>query len=320
MKIVLLESQYKRLVENRGGHNKSETESFIKKCEEKNPGKFDYSLVDYTGSSDKVKLLCKNLEHQKKQQELTGVPYFERIASKVSAGQANCPICSKRKEHKYLPEELLKIAEKYRDKPISDMKDSKEDLKYYHAIHGYKNDEPEFYKKVMSIFKKASEYRGESFFLNLFIKNGLIPEECETKNCENYQKQFSDCTNRKDGSGCRALKFDFYIPKYNVLVEYDGGQHFRSTQHHGGESKYEDRIRNDFYKYEYIMNNKYRLIRIRERENSLIDESVLGEIVLKAIKEMKDKVILIQNYIKSSGKNGWINLVPMEETLNFVEI
>lgn len=320
MKIVLLESQYKRLVENRGGHNKGERESFIKKCEEKNPGKFDYSLVDYTGSGDKVKLLCSNLEHQKKQKELTGVPYFERIASKVSAGQANCPFCNKRMEHEHTLETLWAIAEKYRDKPISDFKFSKEDKKYYTAIHGYKDKEPEFYNEIMSIFKNEKEYKGESFFLNLFIKNGLIPEECKTKNCENYQKQFSDCTNRKEGAGCRVLKFDFYIPKYNVLIEYDGGQHFRSTQYYGGESKYEDRIHNDFYKYEYIMNNKYRLIRIRERENSLIDESVLGEIVLKAIKEMKDKVILIQNYIKSSGQNGWINLVPMEETLNFVEI
>ena len=92
MKIILFESQYKRIIEHRGGSNKTDTESFINHSKEKNPGKFDYSLVDYTGSGNKVKLLCTNIEHQKKQAELTGEPYFERIASTVSSGKANCPI------------------------------------------------------------------------------------------------------------------------------------------------------------------------------------------------------------------------------------
>ena len=225
-------------------------------------------------------------------------------------------------EHDHTLETLWSIAEKYRDKPISKFKFSKEDSKYYHAIYGYKDTKPDFYNKIMSIFKNEKEYGGETFFLNFFIDKGLLPEECRNKKCEFFQKGFGrgECTNRKKGEKCRPLKFDFYIPSYDVLVEYDGEQHFRPISLYGGESKFDDVIHNDFYKYEYVMKKNHRLIRIREKQNSLIDENILGNIVLNAIQNRSDKIILIQNYIRSNGQNGWINFLSENEIKNFIQL
>jgi len=37
------------------------------------------------------------------------------------------------------------------------------------------------------------------------------------------QKKFSDCINPDTG---HQLRFDFYLPEENILIEYDGKQHF----------------------------------------------------------------------------------------------
>lgn len=41
-----------------------------------------------------------------------------------------------------------------------------------------------------------------------------------------YQYSFEECKNPKTGY---KLRFDFYLPKYNVCIEYDGEQHFSNT-------------------------------------------------------------------------------------------
>lgn len=42
-----------------------------------------------------------------------------------------------------------------------------------------------------------------------------------------YQKTFSDCRNKKE------LPFDFYLPDYNMCIEYDGQQHFEPVDFAG---------------------------------------------------------------------------------------
>ncbi|MGF0146290.1 hypothetical protein ACQRDF_02500 [Lachnospiraceae bacterium SGI.054] len=46
------------------------------------------------------------------------------------------------------------------------------------------------------------------------------------------EKRFSDCRNSK---GSDMLPFDFYIPKYNLIIEYDGFHHFNPVNGLGGE-------------------------------------------------------------------------------------
>lgn len=75
------------------------------------------------------------------------------------------------------------------------------------------------------------------------------------------QKTFDDCVYKE------KLRFDFYLPTYNILIEYDGEQHFRPVDfaNRGLEwankvfeyNQIKDKIKND-----YCKDNNIKLIRI----------------------------------------------------------
>ena len=79
------------------------------------------------------------------------------------------------------------------------------------------------------------------------------------KNNINYllEKSFSTCISPKG----KLLFFDFYLPDYNILIEYDGKQHYEIAFNQGKEKlilqKEYDKIKNEWCK-----NNKITLIRI----------------------------------------------------------
>ena len=70
------------------------------------------------------------------------------------------------------------------------------------------------------------------------------------------QKTFSGCKNK------RLLPFDFYLPKYDACIEYDGEQHFRSVDFFGGDDGLERRKHNDEIKNQYCKDNNIHLLRI----------------------------------------------------------
>lgn len=103
--------------------------------------------------------------------------------------------------------------------------------------------------------------------------NILIGTDCPHCNCSrgeksiekwlvthniNYtpQKKFKDCKN------IRPLPFDFYLPKYNKAIEYDGKQHFVPIEHYGGVEAYKQRIKNDEIKNKYCKDKGIDLLRI----------------------------------------------------------
>jgi hypothetical protein len=73
------------------------------------------------------------------------------------------------------------------------------------------------------------------------------------------QKRFYDCTNRKQTD---TLPFDFYLPDYNICIEYDGEHHFRPMEMWGGYDKFIINQENDNIKNEYCKNNNITLLRI----------------------------------------------------------
>ena len=73
------------------------------------------------------------------------------------------------------------------------------------------------------------------------------------------EKRFSDCRN---SIGSDMLPFDFYIPKYNVLIEYDGQHHFEPIKGWGGKEKFKLTKENDEIKNKYCEEKNIRLLRI----------------------------------------------------------
>ncbi len=73
------------------------------------------------------------------------------------------------------------------------------------------------------------------------------------------EKRFSDCRNSK---GSNMLPFDFYIPKYNLIIEYDGFHHFSPVNGWGGKEKFKLTQENDAIKNKYCKENDIVLLRI----------------------------------------------------------
>ena len=92
----------------------------------------------------------------------------------------------------------------------------------------------------------------------------LIQEYFIDKNIE-YKTQytFSDLT----GKSNYLLKFDFYLPKYNTCIEFQGLQHFKSVDFFGGEEEYNQRQENDKKKKEYCNEHNIKLLYITYQDN-----------------------------------------------------
>lgn len=87
------------------------------------------------------------------------------------------------------------------------------------------------------------------------------------------QKSFKDFK-YSDTQG--TPRFDFFLPDYNILIEYDGEQHFRPVYSWDTDESFQLRLKHDDIKNQYAKNNGYILIRIPYTHyNSLILEDLL---------------------------------------------
>jgi len=75
------------------------------------------------------------------------------------------------------------------------------------------------------------------------------------------QKKFNDCINKK------KLPFDFYLPDYNICIEFDGEQHFKPFRFEKNNERLNKTIRNDNLKNQYCDKNNIKLIRIKYNED-----------------------------------------------------
>jgi len=84
------------------------------------------------------------------------------------------------------------------------------------------------------------------------------------------QKRFKDCKNK------RTLPFDFYLPDYNLLIEYDGIQHYKTINNNffGGEKELLKTQKRDKIKDEYAKNNNIHLLRIPYTEFDNIEKII----------------------------------------------
>lgn len=71
------------------------------------------------------------------------------------------------------------------------------------------------------------------------------------------QKRFTDCRYKK------PLPFDFYLPDYNLCIEYDGIQHFEPFKHFGGTKRLKLYKLRDSIKDKYCKKNNIKLLRIK---------------------------------------------------------
>lgn len=116
---------------------------------------------------------------------------------------------------------------------------------------------------------KTCGYMGESLPNNL-LRGGGCPA-CKMSNGEKRVAKYLTDRNIKFETGytfkdCKnvfALPFDFYLPEYNICIEYDGEQHFEPVEYFGGQEKFQKQKHNDLIKEQYCKNNNIDLCRIK---------------------------------------------------------
>ncbi len=287
---------------------KKTTEDFIKKAIEIHGNKYDYSLVEYTGALNKVKIICpkhgifeqlpnnhykydcvecgkektskrlqkkldkfileaKNIHNDKYdyskviyKNNITKVRIicpehgiFEQIPKNHIYLKYGCPKCSNNK--KLTTEEFIKKSieihgNKY-DYSITEYISSSKKIKIICPKHGIFEQRPNNHISKKYGCPYCNESHGEKEIM-LYLEQKKIKYE--------RQKTFIECKNK------RKLPFDFYLPEYNICIEFDGEQHFREHKIWGNDKLIKTKI-NDKIKNEYCLNNNIRLIRIKFDEN-----------------------------------------------------
>jgi very-short-patch-repair endonuclease len=85
-----------------------------------------------------------------------------------------------------------------------------------------------------------------------------------------WQKRFKDCKDKN------ALPFDFYLPEYNLIVEFDGEQHYKPRIKFGGHDKFRITQKHDQIKNQYCKDHGIKIIRLTydDLDNNVIEWSL----------------------------------------------
>jgi len=243
-------------------------ETFVARATKIHKGTYDYSKVIYKNTKTKVIIVC---------------PIHGEF-SQTPMGHVNeacgCPECKRAKATTSLEDRIAAS----------------------NIVHEFKFDysliNKETYKKARNkvpivcpshgVFMQSFDHHILSRAGCPFCKSSRGEEKVagylNSKNIEyKREKKFKDCINLKTG---RKLKCDFYIPKMNVIIEYNGSQHYLPRSFGSDQSpeamqkKLEYTQASDQLKADYALKNNIKLIVIPyTRINSIpeiLDRELFG--------------------------------------------
>lgn len=104
-----------------------------------------------------------------------------------------------------------------------------------------------------------------------FIERFLIENEIEFIK----EKKFKECKHK------RQLPFDFYLPEYDLLIEYDGRQHFYDE--FGSNKAYLQQHKRDLIKNKFCIENEINLMRIKYNISIPKIKSILEKLIDKGL-------------------------------------
>lgn len=237
------------------------TEGFIIKANKIHGQKYDYSESVYGKNNlDKIIIICK--KHGK---------FLQTPNEHLDGSQ--CPTCSIEKNAKLKTKttdefimNAIAIWGNLYDYSNTEYVGCDTKVAIICKIHGQFFQTPSNHVNCKQGCPKCNLSKGESKILIYLDKNNI-----------NYIRQqwFSDCRS-KLGKG-QVLKFDFYIPSKNLLIEYNGKQHYKRDsfvggRHHISDSEFVSIKRNDKIKKKYAEKNKMQLLVIKYTKFNQIEK------------------------------------------------
>lgn len=209
---------------------------------------YDYSKVEYKGSQVEIAIICK--EH--------GI-FYQKPAYHMYVG-CGCPVCGDIK------------------RGLSERQTKSEFVEKARLIHGDKYDYSLVPEDVLTSDKVPIVCKEHGVFLqtkNSHLKGQGCPH-CP-KTCvslgEKKVSEWLDMKNIKyipqykiknEDVNCenKHIIIDFYIPKENLFIEYNGEQHYSTPFYFGGEERFERQVRRDNALRKYCETHGVKLVEI----------------------------------------------------------
>jgi very-short-patch-repair endonuclease len=216
------------------------TEKFIEKAKLIHGDKYDYSSIQYKSYDGKVLIKCPI--HGQFQQ----TPHSHILGS----GCQSCGNVNPKTSDEIIKLSILKHGNKY-DYSLVNYINAKTKIKIMCPKHG-EFEQLHNHHILGQGCPICKESKGEKVVRNYLKHNNLDFIK---------QKRFTECRD------IRPLPFDFYLPDYNICIEYDGIQHFKPIKRFGGEKGYEKIIKTDKIKTEFCLKNNIKLIRLKYNDD-----------------------------------------------------
>lgn len=212
-------------------HDSLTVEEFIEKANKVHNNKYDYSLVNYINNKTKIKIIC----------PIHGV--FEQFPTH-HLQKAGCKKCSK--VYKPSTEEFIDMANRIHynkyDYSKTFYKSAHSKIKIICLKHGEFEQTPSDHLKGNGC-PLCRESKGEEKIATFFKNNKISYER---------NKKFDNLKDKK------RLSYDFYLQKYNLLIEFNGRQHYETSafSHHNLKLQ----KHHDWLKRKYAKNNGFNLL------------------------------------------------------------
>lgn len=236
------------------------TDIFIKQAIEIHGDKYNYDLVEYIRARSKVKILC----------FIHGV--FEQTPSKHLSGQ-QCPLCSDYENGQYfsmgkknfIKRSKIKHEDKY-DYSLVEYTNAHVKVKIICHEHGIFKQVPNAHLHAGQGCPRCKESRGEIKISHFLSSIGIRFTR---------QKTFKKCRNK------RKLSFDFFLQDHNILIEFQGNQHYNNIEYyHKGKYDFNYILKNDQIKWQFCKDNNIKLLEIAYWDINNIESILKKELKL----------------------------------------
>ena len=236
-------------------------EEFIKRAQLRHGQSYSYKDVNYVNNRTKIKIYC--AQHG----------FFTQMPVKHISGDG-CPECGlqllsiyrTKTTDEFVAEAILVHGYKY-NYGEAEYKHAKEPIQILCHHHGYFYQTPDNHLQGYDC-PECSRNETDSKGVKLISK---ILQDFDIE--FEREARFPTC---KD---ILQLPFDFYLAAHNILIEFDGEQHFKPIHHWGGMKAFEGLQKRDNIKNLWAKKNSIKLFRVRFDDNvKNVMQDILREI------------------------------------------
>lgn len=218
---------------------KTSLNDFIEKANQVHSKFYGYDKVNYVSTHKKVIMIC----------PIHG-DFMQAPCHHLNG--SGCPKCSgKYKTTQEFIDQAHKIHGNKYSYDQTKYLSSKDKTKIKCKIHGVFLQSPQHHLNGSGC-PNCQNSKGENIISNYLIIKNIDYER---------NKKFNDCANKK------KLSFDFYLINQNILIEYNGIQHYQPIKIFGGLIQLKKQKENDLIKQKFCKQNNIKLLKITYKDN-----------------------------------------------------